>query len=262
MDLDQFETVTPGSAGTRTPLLRVLVDAGVASEEELQQAFAEGAGRGESLGEVALRRGLVDDVGLAQALARQWSLPCPKATELDGDAAAKADAAAWKELQACPVRSPDGRVTVAVAEPTEQRLRSVRAVVGSESQFAVVTAAALNGLLTQAAAAEADARPDTAAAPAAEEIPAEESFAWLERELDATAAQLVALRERVALLVASEKRREEELATAREHAAKLRESRLADAVRIQTLETALAEREQRAATIAATLADAARALGR
>jgi hypothetical protein len=58
-----------------------------------------------------------------------------------------------------------------------------------------------------------------------------------------------------------EESRERELQVTREQSAKLREARLADAVRIQALETELRERDQRAAAIAATLADAARTLG-
>lgn len=87
------------------------------------------------------------------------------------------------------------------------------------------------------------------------------SLAWMERELDSAAAQLAAVRDRVRHLVADEERRERELHVVREQNAKLREERLADAVRIQALETQLAERERQAAAIAATLADAARTLG-
>ncbi len=87
------------------------------------------------------------------------------------------------------------------------------------------------------------------------------SLAGMERELDSAMAQLAAVRERVGQLREHEDRRERELLLARDQNAKLREARLGDAVRIQALETELAERNQRAAAIAATLAEAARALG-
>ena len=90
---------------------------------------------------------------------------------------------------------------------------------------------------------------------------AEGSLAGMERELASATAQLAAVRERVGQLREHEDRRERELLLAREQNAKLREARLGDAVRIQALETQLAERNQRAAAIAATLAEAARALG-
>ncbi len=93
------------------------------------------------------------------------------------------------------------------------------------------------------------------------EATAEDPLAWMERELDSAAAQLAAVRERVGEMQAHEDRRERELLSLREQNAKLRDARLADAVRIQALETQLSERNQQAAAIAAKLAEAARELG-
>jgi chromosome segregation ATPase len=90
---------------------------------------------------------------------------------------------------------------------------------------------------------------------------AEGSLEWMERELESATAQLAAVRERVGRLRAEDDSRERELVVTREQNAKLREARLADAVRIQALETQLGERNQQTAAIAATLAEAARALG-
>ena len=45
------------TAAARPPLARLLADAGVASEDQLRMAVAEGMDRGERLGEVVLRRG-------------------------------------------------------------------------------------------------------------------------------------------------------------------------------------------------------------
>jgi hypothetical protein len=97
--------------------------------------------------------------------------------------------------------------------------------------------------------------------PESEGAVAESSLAGMERMLDSATAQLAAVRERVGHLRADEDRRERELLLAHEQNAKLREARLGDAVRIQALETQLGERNQQAAAIAATLAEAARALG-
>jgi hypothetical protein len=97
--------------------------------------------------------------------------------------------------------------------------------------------------------------------PESEGAVAESSLAGMERMLDSATAQLAAVRERVGHLRADEDRRERELLLAHEQNAKLREARLGDAVRIQALEAQLGERNQQAAAIAATLAEAARALG-
>lgn len=94
-----------------------------------------------------------------------------------------------------------------------------------------------------------------------EETATEDPLAWIERELDSATAQLAAVRERIGQLREHEDRRERELLSAREQNAKLRDARLADAVRVQALETQLGERNQQAAAIAATLAEAARELG-
>ena len=89
----------------------------------------------------------------------------------------------------------------------------------------------------------------------------EGSLASMERELESATAQLAAVREHLGHLREYEDTRERELLLVREQNAKLREARLADAVRVQALEAQLAERNEQAAAIAATLADAARALG-
>ena len=120
-----------------------------------------------------------------------------------------------------------------------------------------------NGFETVGAAPDASPLMRTLAAagvaPAEEpQQSSESSLEWMERELDSLTAQLAAVRERVGQLVADEARRERELQSTREQNAKLREARLADAMRMQELETRLATRDQRAAEFAAKLAELAR----
>ncbi len=55
--------------------MSVLVEAGVASEQDVQLALVEGAGSGQRLGEVLVRRGVVTEEHLGRLLAQQWSLP-------------------------------------------------------------------------------------------------------------------------------------------------------------------------------------------
>ena len=117
-----------------------------------------------------------------------------------------------------------------------------------------------NPLMRTLAAAGVASEEDLQQASESEGAVTEGSLAEMERELDSATAQLAAVRERVGHLRAEEERRERELQLTREQNAKLREARLGDAVRIQALETELRERDQRAAAIAATLAEAARAL--
>lgn len=117
-----------------------------------------------------------------------------------------------------------------------------------------------NPLMRTLAAAGVASEEDLPQGSESERAVTEGSLAGMQRELDSAIAQLAAVRERVGHLRENEGRRERDLLLAHEQNAKLREARLGDAVRIQALETELRERDQRVAGIAATLAEASRAL--
>jgi hypothetical protein len=250
--------------GTRPPLLRVLAEAGVAPEEDLRLAFAEGMGSGERFGEVVLRHGWLDETGLARALADQWNLLFLDAdAEVDHEAAVLIGAAASRELQACPVAASEGRFVVAVAEPSEDRFAAVCAATATEPSFAIVAPATLARLLEQAGTADSTARTAAAeavSAKAAEDDPSEASLHWLDAELDAATTQLVSLRERAAQLVAADRRKDQELADSHAQIAALHQARTSDRARISALEAELAQKQQRLALAKAKLADASEIL--
>ena len=149
----------PGASGERelerrASLVSLLVEAGVASEEQLQLVLAEGLATGERLGDAVVRQGWIDQVGLARVLARQWGLSLledaeaqPKRQLPPGFAAARAF-----ELQACPITGGEAGVLVAVAEPREERFTAVREQLGGEAAFVIVAQATLERLLRQLAA--------------------------------------------------------------------------------------------------------------
>jgi hypothetical protein len=148
-------------------LLSLLVEAGVADEDQLRIALAEGMGRGERLGEVVLRRGWLDEEGLAQLLARQWELPFLGQDVLESVVVVPLPEA--RQLEACLVSREDGTRMVVVAEPTSDRLNAARELLGGQPAFAVVTPATLELLLDRlvhapephpAAAEQGDARPE------------------------------------------------------------------------------------------------------
>jgi hypothetical protein len=229
----------------RPSLLRVLADAGVATEEELRLAFAEAMGTGERFGEVVLRRGWVDEQGLAAALAKQRGLPLLDDAEADHDAVPLlGGAAAVASLGACPVNSADARLLVAVAEPTEERFAAVRSALGVEPDFGVVTPAALErlvGLSTQIERAAERAVVEGRAARAAEEEHHEASLHGLDQELEVATGQLVRLRERVGKLVAADERRRREVSELRERVAQLEAELAGHRARIAAARTQLAE---------------------
>src|SRR5262245_24766457 len=135
----------------REPLADLLAEAGVASREDLRIALAEGLRSGERLGDVALRRGWIDEADLGRLLARQWELDFIEAdaAQLDGWAAGVISAASARHMKACPLRIDDGVLSVVVSEPADARFASVRADVGTEPRFAVVTKTRLEELLDQ-----------------------------------------------------------------------------------------------------------------
>jgi hypothetical protein len=250
-------------AGTRPSLLKVLVDAGVAAEEELRLAFAEGMGSGERFGEVVLRRGWLDEEGLARALARQWALPYLDDPQIDQHATTLLSSAAAAELKVCPVSSADDGFLVAVAEPSEERFAAVRAASTAEPRFALVTSTTLECLLeraSEAAKAEASAAAASRAARVAADEQSEASLQWLDSELVAAGAQLSRLRERVVQLVDADQRRMRELADCRAEIARLSRSRVADEERIRTLESQVARQQERLVAVRAKLTEASNAL--
>jgi type IV pilus assembly protein PilB len=247
----------------RPSLLRVLVDAGVAPENELRVAFAEGMGSGERFGEVVLRHGWLDEAGLARALAHQWGLPYLDDAEIGQDATTLLSATVAEELGVCPISSSDGRFLVAVAEPSEERFAAVRAAAAAEPEFAVVALATLKRLLehtAESAQEEEAAAAEARAASVAADDQSEASLHWLDRELGAATAQLVGLRERVVQLVASDQRSERELVETRAQVAQLSEAHAAAQKRIRSLEAELAREQERIAAVRTNLAEANRTL--
>jgi hypothetical protein len=246
---------------TRPPLTALLAEAGVASEEQLRIAVAEGMGSGERLGEVVLRRGWIDEAGLAQVLARQWELAFvdDEPAVIDPHARALVPVEDRERLAACAIGFVDGLPLIAVAEPAEKRFEAVRAKLGGDCRFAVVTKSTLERLLERLASADAEARAaegSAAATRAAEENDAE----LLAADLDRATVSLVAFRERVEQLTERQQQTEKDLAEARAQLAALSESRASERAALHSLETELARQRAIASAVKAKLADAARSL--
>ncbi len=232
METIELAEANGDSKGVRPSLMRVLADAGVAREEELQLAFAEAMGTGERFGEVVLRHGWLDEEGLAGALARQRGLSHLADAEVDHDAVVLlGGAAVAAELSACPIRSADGRLLVAVADPSDARFTAVSTAIRAEPEFAIVTAPVLERLIGHAAetanAAKRTAAEAQAARVADDEEP-EASLRLLDHELEQTTAHLIRLRERVG-----------------EFVAQLSEANEVSNERIRTLEAEVSSQKQR-----------------
>lgn len=257
---------TPGETGatgvTRPPLLSLLVEAGVAPEAQLRLALAEGMGRGERLGEVVLRRGWIDEEGLAQLLAQQWDLPFvgPDALET----AVVEGAGPWvsevRQLAACVVSWGDGASAVVVAEPTSDRLNGLRELLGGQPAFAVVTPASLRMLLARAPREpDEHATPDEPAAGTAVLEDADPDL--LITQLETATGALAALRERVEQLTARRHAVERELPELRSEVDRLSHQYAAAQDQVRECELELERERERHTSLRARLADLLRESG-
>jgi Type II secretion system (T2SS), protein E, N-terminal domain len=129
----------------RTPLGALLVAEGLLNDVQLHQALHLGSQTGERLGEIVVRQGLASEEDVARLLAEQWDLGYVDRASIwfDANALARLSREDAQRLEAMPTRVEDGRVVVAVAEPTEERLAALREVIGEDTVVVVVPKAAL-----------------------------------------------------------------------------------------------------------------------
>jgi hypothetical protein len=130
----------------RVPLGQLLIQGGFLTQVQLDDALYEGSRTGERLGEVVVRRGLATEDDVARLLAEQWGLDYVERSSIwfDANALARLSREDAQRLEALPTRVEDGRVVVAVAEPTEQRLGALRELLGEETVMIVVPKSALD----------------------------------------------------------------------------------------------------------------------
>src|SRR5438132_3739233 len=140
------EALAGAETQTRVPLGQLLIQAGFLTQVQLDDALYEGSRTGERLGEVVVRRGLATEDDVARLLAEQWSLDYVDRSSIwfDANALARLSREDAQRLEALPTRVDGGRVVVAVAEPTEQRLAALRELIGEETVMIVVPKSALD----------------------------------------------------------------------------------------------------------------------
>jgi type II secretion system (T2SS) protein E len=243
-------------ARPRPSLATLLAEAGVASEEQLRLATAEGMGSGERLGEVVLRRGWTDEKGLAKVLARQWQLPflANKGARLDPQAPQLLPADLARALAACPVEA--AAPLLAVAEPSEERFASLAAAIGDlELGFAIVTPSTLARLCDELERAEQETV-SASAHEAGEEATEAELMEPLAAAIDEATRAVAALPGQVAELRERRQREKAELERYRERLARLEDERAQAEDERQRLEDALGQQRELLATLKQRLAEA------
>jgi hypothetical protein len=255
----------------RPSLASLMVEEGVATSEQLEQALAEGQQNGERLGEVVLRHGWINEAGLAGLIARQWDLSyvALSAISLDDTARTLLSRDVCKRVGACPVSYDDGVPVLAVADPNEDRFAAVREALGVPCSFFVTPGSALAGLIDQqpSVASEVDAvrvvetpvvaeHMDKAPLPALSLAPvvadAEDRSAPVVDELDRLLERLLDERERAREELAGYQRQlagyQRQLAELEDQQSRVRES-------IRSLEAKLGDEEKRLESMRAKLTE-------
>ena len=138
------------------PLGTLIFRAGLLAEEQLEDALQEGMRTGKRLGEVLLERGWLHERDLGRLLAGQKGLPFVHVTATDPEPAALQVLPEEKaRLQnALPLRFEDGRLVIAVADPSNELvLENLRRTLGTEPQLVVAAQGELLRAINEAYAA-------------------------------------------------------------------------------------------------------------
>ncbi len=127
------------------PLGRLLVEAGVVTSGQLEQALAVKETTGKRLGEIVVELGFASERAIAGALAEQYQLEFVDLdqVELDQNAVAKRPEALAVRYEALPVRFlSDGVLLLAVSDPTNLAAADdLRFALGASFRLAVATRA-------------------------------------------------------------------------------------------------------------------------
>ena len=165
-EISEADAIVPDTGSARRPLGSLLTGAGHITEEQLAEGLREGKTTGRRLGEVVVLRGWVTEDVVAKLLAEQWALGYVERASIffDVEALSRLSREQAQSLGALPTRVKDGRVVVAVAEPTEERLAALRAVIGDDTVVVVIPKTALDAglrseLLSGGSAPDAEAQP-------------------------------------------------------------------------------------------------------
>jgi hypothetical protein len=169
------EDPSEGGGGTATrewtPIGELLVNAGLLDRSQLDEAVNEGGESGERVGEVIVRRGWATEDDVARVLAKQCELDYLDRASIwfDADALTRLSPDDARRLQALPLRIEGDKVMVAVAEPTDERLEELHAVIGDDALVVVVPKTALDrGIdLLESRGQAAEGQPAVAEEPAA-----------------------------------------------------------------------------------------------
>jgi type IV pilus assembly protein PilB len=126
-----------------TPLGSLLIDEGLLTEAQLDAAVVEQARSGKPLGRLLIEQGTISEAELVRTLARQVGLEFVDLNErtIDGSVAALVSEALARRYQAIPIGWEDGKLVVAMADPSNVfAVDDIRALAGADVRTVVATA--------------------------------------------------------------------------------------------------------------------------
>jgi type IV pilus assembly protein PilB len=143
----------------RPQLASLLLEDGLITENQLHAALAEQQATGQSLGRVLVDSGAISEVDLVRALARQIGLEFVDLDEysVDGAASSLIPDTVARRHQAMPIGWEDGRLVVAMANPSDVfAIDDIKALTGAELKPVVVTSGQLAKALEQLVGLDSD----------------------------------------------------------------------------------------------------------
>jgi type IV pilus assembly protein PilB len=144
------ETAEAGAVRRIKDLSDVLIEEGLITEEQLEQAQVEQERKGRSLGRVLIELGLVKETDLVAALARQVGLDFVDLGEhqIDPSAASLISDQVARRYRALPIGFDDSRLVVAMSDPSNVfALDDIRTITGMEVKPVVATAADIDSAI-------------------------------------------------------------------------------------------------------------------
>ena len=145
--------------GDATPLGALLIDEGLLTDAQLDAALAEQGRSGKPLGRLLIESGTISEAELVRTLARQVGLEFVDLTDrvADPSVASLVSEALARRYQAIPIGWEDGKLVVAMADPSNVfAVDDIRAIAGAEVRTVVATASQINETIEKFFRVDAD----------------------------------------------------------------------------------------------------------
>src|SRR4051812_36202084 len=161
--MSQFQPVEGYEDMLDMPLGTLIFRAGLIAPQQLEDALAEGLRTGKRLGEVLLSRGWLTELDLGRLLAGQKGLPFLdiSTVAIDPNVSRRVPIEECRRLKALPLIEEFGVPIVALSDPNEDTMETMRRLLGTHVRFVV----APPSILAQRIEMSAGGAPEPAAAP-------------------------------------------------------------------------------------------------